>query len=249
MQESLHTMPARQAHAFRVTGQETAEDKRQRLASNRKFRQEKEDKLERLRHGGAKADLEMANICLQLGIDYLTLMDKSKLYELVRQKFDDQRADTLPEDIEVILQDLFSARVVPNPLGVPIIKFPPREGEENSEMKLFSAVAEATGQSRKIVRQVYDALVKEVHHSLKRDRVAKLPELGIIRVAYRKALPKRKGKVPFTGEIKTFPARPASNKLRFRPAKPLKEYVDAKVKVQAPKKKVTDLTQKPVDSE
>jgi DNA-binding protein HU-beta len=227
------------AYAFRVIpAKESAEDRQKRLSANRQFRQEKEDKLERLRHGGAKADLETANIYLLLGIDYPNIPDKSQLYELVRFKFHNRREDSLPEEIVAVLMEHFGADIQKDAVGIPIIKIPRQgEEEEGKEMKLYSQLARSTGQSRKLIRQVYEALVSQIHYELKHERVMRLPDLGIIRVAYRKALPKRQGIVPFTGEKKMFAARPASNKLRFRPAKPLKEYVDRKVKVQAPKKK------------
>jgi nucleoid DNA-binding protein len=227
------------SHAFHITSNETPEQKAKRLADNRLFRQEKTDKLERLRHGGAHADIEMANLYRRLGIDYFNV-PKEQLHEIVVKKFHGCYTTHLSEEIISLLQEHFGAKLYSGPRTRQkyIIIFP-KEGDkgESRKMKLYTAIAKETGQTTKIVRSIYEALVTEAHHGLKNDRFFRLPEIGRIRVAYRKALPKRKGIVPFTGEHKTFPAKPASNKIRFSPAKPLKEYVAAKVKVVAPKKK------------
>lgn len=103
-------------------------------------------------------------------------------------------------------------------------------------MNIRKAIAEASEQSPKIVRSVYDALVDVVQDSLKSDRKVRLPGLGIVSIKFKPARPKRKGKNPFTGEMTTFKAKPASNKLKFRPSKDLKEFVDKLPKVE-PKKK------------
>lgn len=227
-------------HAFHIVPlSEIPEQKAKRLAANRLFRQEKTDKLERLRHGGAHADVEMANLYRRLGIDYFNT-PKEQLFQTVVDKFSNSYTNQIPEETVALLIEHFGARtfIGPRTREKAIIIFP-KEGDkgESRKMKLYNTIAKETGQTTKIVRSIYEALVNEAHHSLKHDRFFRLPEIGRIRIAYRKALPKRKGVVPFTGEHKTFPARPASNKIRFSPAKPLKEYVAAKVKVVAPKKK------------
>lgn len=226
------------SRAFHIAPQETKEQRQKRLSDNRKFRQEKSDKLERLRHGGASADVEIANLYIKLGIDYFSL-SQEKLYQAVVEKFNKVYVEHIPEAALAILMADFGARIGQATNSLKKLLIFPEEGDkgESRRMKLYSAIAKETGQSSKIVRAVYEALVTEVKHGLKHDRFFRLPDIGRIRIAYRKALPKRKGVVPFTGEKKTFPARPASNKIRFTPAKFLKEYVAAKVKVVAPPEK------------
>lgn len=234
------------SRAFHVAPQETKEQKRKRLSDNRKFREEKSDKLERLRHGGASADVEMANLYNRLGIDYFKT-PKEQLHRIVAEKFHGLYVSAIPGELLAILQETFGAQLYEGPKtnGKYILVFP-KDGDkgESRRMKLYSAIAKETGQSSKIIRAVYESLVTEVKHGLKHDRFFRLPDIGRIRIAYRKPLPKRKGVVPFTGEKKTFPARPASNKIRFTPAKFLKEYVAAKVKVVEPKKKKKASTKK-----
>jgi DNA-binding protein HU-beta len=222
--------------AFHIAN-ETPEQKQKRLADNRKFREEKTDKLDRLRHGGAHADVEMANLYRQLGIDYFST-PKENLHQAVVEKFRGTFTTHMPEETVALLQQHFGAVAVTGPRTREkyILMFP--DGDIGGyRMKLFTTIAKETGQTSKTVRAFYEALTREVRHGLRDNRAFKLPDVGRIRIAYKKALPKRKGVVPFTGEKKTFPAKPASNKIRFTPAKQLKEYVIKKVKVEEPKKK------------
>ena len=108
--------------------------------------------------------------------------------------------------------------------------------ERIKKLNIRKAIAEKSEQKPKVVREVYDALVDVVQDTLKSDRRVRLPGLGIVSIKFKPARPKRKGKNPFTGEMTTFKANPASNKLKFRPAKELKNFVDRLPKVE-PKKK------------
>lgn len=103
-------------------------------------------------------------------------------------------------------------------------------------MNIRAAIAEASGQKPKVVKQVYESLVDVVQENLKSDRRVRLPGLGILSIKFKPARPKRKGMNPFTKEMTTFKAKPASNKLKFRPAKDLKVFADKLPKVE-PKKK------------
>lgn len=103
-------------------------------------------------------------------------------------------------------------------------------------MNIFKAVAEETEQKPKLVREIYDAILTEAQAGLKKERRFRLPGLGILSVKYRPPRKKRKGINPFTKKMTTFKAKPASNKLRFRPSKEMK-LLTAKLPAVAPKKK------------
>jgi nucleoid DNA-binding protein len=103
-------------------------------------------------------------------------------------------------------------------------------------MNIFKTVAEKTEQKSKLVRMIYEAVVAQVNQGLKKDRRFRLPGLGILAVKYKPARKARKGINPFTKQPTVFKAKPASNKLKFRPSKEMKEFVNKLEKV-APKKR------------
>lgn len=94
-------------------------------------------------------------------------------------------------------------------------------------MNIFKSVAEELdGVTVKNVREIYETIVSQVNEGLKKDRRFRLPGLGILTIKYKPARKARKGKNPFTGEMTTFKAKPASNKLKFRPVKEMKAFVE-----------------------
>ena len=103
-------------------------------------------------------------------------------------------------------------------------------------MNIFKTLAEETEQPTKLVRSIYDALTDKINSGLKSERRFRLPGVGILSVRYRPPRKARKGINPFTKKMTTFKAKPASNKLKFRPAKEMKEFVNKLPKV-APTKK------------
>lgn len=110
-----------------------------------------------------------------------------------------------------------------------------QRGDE--EMNLLSVVAAKAGQKRSAAKTFYEALVEVIQDGLQEDRRVRLPGLGIVKVKFSPAKPKRKGVNPFNGEKMTFKAKPACNKVKFTVAKDLRQFVDKKIKVVAPKKK------------
>jgi len=103
-------------------------------------------------------------------------------------------------------------------------------------MTLFRDIADTSGVPRSQVQIVYDALLKVVRDAIESDCKVRLPGIGIISLKFRAAKPKRKGINPFTKEEQWFKAKPAMNKLKFRPAKNFRRFVE-KLPVVAPKKK------------
>ena len=213
--------------------------KKQRLAANKAQKEYRQEKAYRIRYKGAKDDIEAANLFLLLGIDYLHT-PKDQLAQIVRERFTGKIANVLPVKAMDFLTDNFDAVIVEDEFKRGLINFEERQPEKEEEtrpMRLYAQLAERTGHTRRVVKEVYEALVLEARKGLRTERLFKLPDLGRLKITYRPAKDKRKGINPFTGKKQWFKAKPASNKLRFSPAKVLKVFVADKVEVVAPKKK------------
>ena len=76
-------------------------------------------------------------------------------------------------------------------------------------------------QRRAIILAHYQDLRKD----LKREGRARVSDFGIFKVKRTKARPARKGMNPFTKQLQTFKAKPASRKIKFFPAQTLKEEI------------------------
>ena len=95
-----------------------------------------------------------------------------------------------------------------------------------SKSEILNALAEATEQSRKEVGAVLDALEGLIEENLtKGSGIFNLPGLMKIYVHSKKATPEREGRNPATGETITIKAKPASNVVKVRPLKKLKEMI------------------------
>jgi nucleoid DNA-binding protein len=95
-----------------------------------------------------------------------------------------------------------------------------------SKSEILNALAEATDQSRKEVGAVLDALEGLIEENLtKGSGIFNLPGLMKIYVHRKKATPEREGRNPATGETITIKAKPASNVVKVRPLKKLKEMI------------------------
>ncbi len=86
--------------------------------------------------------------------------------------------------------------------------------------QLIAALAEASGGTKASVKAAFEALQTVCS---KEDKVA--TPIGIFKKKKTPAKPSRQGRNPFTGEMVTFKAKPASVKLVFRPNKATKERV------------------------
>ncbi len=97
-----------------------------------------------------------------------------------------------------------------------------------TKSQLYSNISETTELSRKEVAAVLDALTDEVRKALgnRGSGVVSLP--GLLKISKKKvpARPAMKNwRNPFTGEIQTRPAKPASTKVQVRALKGLKDMV------------------------
>lgn len=93
--------------------------------------------------------------------------------------------------------------------------------------EIFTNIAEATGLNKKDVAAVFSALTDQIADSLgkKGSQQFTLPGLCKITVKHKPATKARKGINPFTKEEVMFKAKPASNQVKIRPLKALKDMV------------------------
>lgn len=216
-----------------VTRYETKKEKQHRIDAQNSYKESRSERRARFHKGEAQNDVQLANLYQSLGIPYTgdfhdCFKQIPKLWE--GRKYSDVR--NLPEETREFLKANFNC-VVKNKENLYLSTIHFVNSQEES-MKLTSEIAEKCGHPRKVVKEVLDSLVTQIHDSLARDRGIRLPEIGKISVKFRPAKPKRKGRNPFNGKEMTFKAKPASNKLRFSPAKSLKEFALKKIKVVAP---------------
>ncbi len=95
-----------------------------------------------------------------------------------------------------------------------------------SKTEILNSLAEATGQSRKDVGAVLDAMEALIEANIsKGPGVFNLPGLLKIYVHVRPATKERVGRNPATGEEITIKARPASKVVKAKPLKKLKEMI------------------------
>jgi nucleoid DNA-binding protein len=96
-----------------------------------------------------------------------------------------------------------------------------------TKSEVLSGIAEKTGLTRKQVSSVFDEMGTMIKKDLTRGP-GTFTVPGLMKVVVRKK-PAQKAiknwKNPFTGEIQTKPAKPASKQIKIRPLKNLKEMV------------------------
>jgi DNA-binding protein HU-beta len=95
-----------------------------------------------------------------------------------------------------------------------------------SKSGLINAVVDAVGDvSRKQVKAVFDALTEVGHKELKKAGIFTVPGFAKFVVKKKKGTPAGERRNPFNGEMKFYPAKPASKTVRARPVKAIKDAV------------------------
>lgn len=93
---------------------------------------------------------------------------------------------------------------------------------------IIRSIAEETGQTQPVVREVLTALTEQAYGDLKNKKLGRftVPFLGVrLRRVHKPATKRRKGTNPFTGEEKMFEAKPARNLVKATVPKALKDAV------------------------
>lgn len=96
-----------------------------------------------------------------------------------------------------------------------------------TKTEIMGNIAEATQLSKKDVASVLEGLVEEIRKALGKRGAGEftVPGLCKIMIKHKPATKARKGINPFTKEEQMFKAKPASNVVKIRPLKRLKDMV------------------------
>lgn len=99
--------------------------------------------------------------------------------------------------------------------------------ERLTKSQILEQISESTGVSRKEAGAVLDALADMIEAHVKKNAVGEfvLPGLLKISTVRKPAVKARQGINPFTKEMTTFKAKPASTVVKVRPLKKLKDMV------------------------
>ena len=100
--------------------------------------------------------------------------------------------------------------------------------EPYTKARLFAAISEETGLSKKDVAAVFESFIRILHRHLKKRAAGELNFLGLakFKVSTRKASKARRMIHPTTGEEITVPAKPAHRIVRIRALKAVKDMAD-----------------------
>ncbi|ACR10992.1 HU family DNA-binding protein [Teredinibacter turnerae] len=100
--------------------------------------------------------------------------------------------------------------------------------ERFSKTQILNQIAENTELSRKQVTAVLDELSDIIEGHVKKRSCGEFVMPGLFKIVVQKkpARKARKGINPFTGEETVFAAKPASNAVKIRPLKKLKEMAE-----------------------
>ena len=97
-----------------------------------------------------------------------------------------------------------------------------------TKTQLIALVHEALGDesvSKASIDRTLEALTTVAHEQLKKGFVVEVPGLVRIKTQDKAATPERQKKNPFTGQMMTVAAKPASKKVKALPVKALKDIV------------------------
>lgn len=96
-----------------------------------------------------------------------------------------------------------------------------------TKTEIFAGIAEETGLTKKQVSEVFDSLSNQIEKALGKrgPQTFTIPGLCKIVVQHKPAQKEREGINPFTGEPTIFKAKPASNVVKIRALKKLKDMV------------------------
>jgi nucleoid DNA-binding protein len=99
------------------------------------------------------------------------------------------------------------------------------EQKPMSKGQLYTYISQNTGIDKKAVAVVLDELTSAIYSAVAPGGVGKFTLPGVLKIALKATPPKpeREGKNPFTGEVMTFKAKPASVKVKILPLKSLKD--------------------------
>jgi nucleoid DNA-binding protein len=118
---------------------------------------------------------------------------------------------------------------VKKPVAKPVKKVAKKAGKPvqkpMSKGALLKTLSDNTGIDKKAVSVLMDELTSIIYSAVSPGGVGKFTLPGVLKIVLKETPPKpeREGKNPFTGEMMTFKAKPASVKVKILPVKSLKE--------------------------
>lgn len=94
--------------------------------------------------------------------------------------------------------------------------------------ELLTAIATKAGSTKQVVESVLDSLVGVIREQVGAKGPGTISILGMLKIdkVEKPAKPEREGLDPFTKQVKTFKAKPASNTVKLRALKVLKDMVE-----------------------
>ncbi|MBN1654069.1 MAG: HU family DNA-binding protein [Deltaproteobacteria bacterium] len=97
-----------------------------------------------------------------------------------------------------------------------------------SKAQIITEMAEKTGLSKKDIQNVFAQLLELIEREIGKRGPGEfvIPDIIKMKVKQIAARKERKGIDPFTKEERTFPAKPASKKVRATPLKRLKDLIN-----------------------
>ena len=96
-----------------------------------------------------------------------------------------------------------------------------------SKAQVFAELADQTGLSKKEIQSVFDGIAAIMERELGSQGPGEfiMPDIVKLKVRHVPAREEHVGVDPFTKEEKTFPAKPASRKVKATPLKKLKDLI------------------------
>jgi len=101
------------------------------------------------------------------------------------------------------------------------------KGKARTKSEVYGTIAEHVGITKKEVAAVFDVMGQMIAADLKKGNAGVFNVPGMMKITVRRkpATKARKGINPFTGEETIFKAKPATNVVKIRPLKGLKDMV------------------------
>jgi nucleoid DNA-binding protein len=102
-----------------------------------------------------------------------------------------------------------------------------KKAKARTKADIYASLAESTGLSKKQIAAVFDDLVELIKTDLSRKGPGQFTVPGLLKLSVKltPAKPARRAMDPFKKEMRDYPAKPASRKVRARALKALNDLV------------------------
>jgi nucleoid DNA-binding protein len=102
-----------------------------------------------------------------------------------------------------------------------------KKAKSRTKAEIYASLAESSGLTKKQIAAVFDQLVELIKTDLGKKGPGEFTVPGLLKlsVKLKPATPARRGIDPFTKQMRDYPAKPASRKVRARALKALNDMV------------------------